>query len=53
MSINEIAYTDLAEGQAMLRDIVSSSTKVEELDQFDNTSIEPMRWVGPTAAVLR
>jgi DNA-binding NarL/FixJ family response regulator len=40
MGINEIAYTDLAEGQAMLRHIVSSSTKVEELDQFDNTSIE-------------
>jgi DNA-binding NarL/FixJ family response regulator len=30
----------MAEGHAMLKNIVSSSTKVEELCQFDNTSIE-------------
>jgi DNA-binding NarL/FixJ family response regulator len=40
MGINELAYTDLAEGHAMWTGIGSSSTKVEDPDQFDTTSID-------------
>jgi DNA-binding NarL/FixJ family response regulator len=40
VNLNKICYTDLAEGHAMLRDIMSFSTKVEELAQFDSMSIE-------------